>query len=339
MRIGLSLAIRNHPDQLGNLKSLYEDYIGDAVYAEELGFDGVWVGEHHFANDQWTPSVMPVLTAIAVQTSRIRLGSGVICLPFHDPLRLAEDAAVVDIISGGRLDLGVAIGSGPKEYTTFGIDRAMRSAQSFEAIDLIQRCFREPEPFDHEGTYYNYPEIDFTTKPLQQDVPIWWGGFGPQNVRRAAKRGFHLLADVPYYDPALTEFGHDPQKFHQGGTGYMHLAETRDQAWDEAQDGIHWAANFYRVNEIQPAGMNAEGPLFPLPGATELRDIPGFSVFGPACPVGTPQDALDILLPIKEGRYGRVSHMTFVLRHPGMETPQVRRSMDMFAEHVLPHLR
>ena len=339
MKIGISLAIRNLPDQTGNLPALYEDNIEDVVYAEELGFDTVWVGEHHFSNDQWTPAVFPVLAALAMKTERIRLGTGLLCLPFHNPLRVAEDAAVVDIISNGRLDLGLGIGSGPKEYNTFGVAREDRTALSFEAAEVIERCFTEKEPFDFEGRFFNFPAIDFTTKPVQEKVPIYWGSFMPQNVRRAARRGYHLLAAVPEYDEALREFGRNPDEYEQGGTGgYIHLAETRDQAWDEVQDGLHWAANYYRVHGIQPAGMTPEGPLAELPPPSELRHIPGFSVFGPECPIGTPEEALKLLRPVAEGAYGRITHMSFIFRHPGMPTDQVRRSMALFAEHVLPQL-
>ncbi len=102
MDIGLGLAVRNHPDRPEALPAVYRDYLDDAVYAEELGFDSVWVGEHRMTPDQWTPSPLVTLGAIAARTSTIRLGTGVLCLPFHNPLRVAEGFAVLDNISNGR---------------------------------------------------------------------------------------------------------------------------------------------------------------------------------------------------------------------------------------------
>ena len=93
------------------LKDVYAEYIADAVYAEtDLNFDHVWLNEHHLSSNSYGPAAFPVLAAIAVQTSRIRVGTAVCCLPFHNPLRVSEDAATVDIISNGRLDLGIGVG-------------------------------------------------------------------------------------------------------------------------------------------------------------------------------------------------------------------------------------
>lgn len=114
MKLALNLGIRNHPKTSYALADLYGDYLDDVAYAEtELGFENVWVNEHHLSSDHYAPSVFPILAAIAVRTSRIRIGPGVCLLPFHNPIRVSEDAATVDIISGGRLDLGIGIGSAP----------------------------------------------------------------------------------------------------------------------------------------------------------------------------------------------------------------------------------
>src|SRR5579883_474327 len=102
MQIGIIMAIRNHPNHPYPLKEVYDDFIGDCVLAEKLGFDFAWFGEHHFTPDQWTPSPLMVAATVAGKTERIRLGTSVLCLPFHNPLRVAEDVAVLDIMSGGR---------------------------------------------------------------------------------------------------------------------------------------------------------------------------------------------------------------------------------------------
>ena len=107
MQYALINGVRNHPDSAYALQDVYSDYISDAVLAEELGFTHTWYGEHHFRECQWTGSPMMVAAAVAARTERIRVGTSVVLLPFHDPIRVAEDAAIADILSNGRFDLGV----------------------------------------------------------------------------------------------------------------------------------------------------------------------------------------------------------------------------------------
>ena len=118
LRISLLNGVRNHPDDPAPLVDVYADYLSDAVLAEELGFSASWYGEHHFRPCQWTGSPMIVATAVASRTENLRIGTAVTLLPFHDPLRVAEDAVAVDLISGGRFDLGVGPGSQYEEFVT-----------------------------------------------------------------------------------------------------------------------------------------------------------------------------------------------------------------------------
>ena len=112
MDIGILPEFRNPTQWAIPIEQVYREGIEKAVAAERLGFDHFWTSEHHFAVDSWSPSLLTILAAAAARTERIRLGTFIIILPFHQPWRVAEDAASVDLISGGRLDLGVGPGSG-----------------------------------------------------------------------------------------------------------------------------------------------------------------------------------------------------------------------------------
>ena len=147
---------------------------------------------------------MMVAAAVAARTERIRIGSSVVLLPFHNPIRVAEDAAIADILSNGRFDLGVGPGSQYEEFVTFGKDPAEMNQRSWEMVDWIQRAFTETEMFSHTGRFYDIPDMTFTTKPVQQPLPMWWGGMGPKNLARAAERGMNLIAPFNAgYDAAL----------------------------------------------------------------------------------------------------------------------------------------
>jgi alkanesulfonate monooxygenase SsuD/methylene tetrahydromethanopterin reductase-like flavin-dependent oxidoreductase (luciferase family) len=331
--------VRNLPARPRHLPDIYEDFLADSQYAEEIGFDSIWLTEYHFSEDQRLPSPFPFLAAIAARTDRIRLGTAVLCLPYHDPLRVAEDAAVVDNLSDGRLNLGIAVGSTPGAFETFCISPRERFGRTLEAAALIERCFYETEPFDHDGKYFHYRSVLVTTKPVQARVPIWWGGTGPQGVRRAAKRGYNLLAMSRSYDEALVQAGRDPKDFGTTESLVMHLADTRDRAWDEAKEGLRWHCEF----SLRHTGAIStdDGPLNVLPPAGQLRNLKGLRRFPGETPfiIGTPDDALELLLPLRDGRKGRLTQLIFSCRLAGVESPKVRRSLALFAEHCMPELR
>jgi alkanesulfonate monooxygenase SsuD/methylene tetrahydromethanopterin reductase-like flavin-dependent oxidoreductase (luciferase family) len=126
VRFGLWYDFRNPPNSGRSTQRLYRETLDQIVYAEELGYHDVWLSEHHFVADGYLPSCLPVAAAIARSTERISIGTSIVLLPFHHPIRLAEDAAVVDVISDGRFTLGVAVGYRLEEFATFGVDRRHR---------------------------------------------------------------------------------------------------------------------------------------------------------------------------------------------------------------------
>ena len=170
MKFGIANAISHHPAKAYPLADVYRDYIADAVLAEELGYSFSWYGEHRMTPCQWTPSPLTVCAWVAAKTRTMRVGPQVLCLPFHNPLRVAEDVAVIDIMSNGRFDFGIGVGSQFEEFRTFGINSDERVGRTWEMADLIERCFAEKETFSFKGKYYDFPEITFTTKPVQQKM-------------------------------------------------------------------------------------------------------------------------------------------------------------------------
>src|SRR5712692_8725784 len=118
MEFGALMMFRNPRPWRRPMQAVYRDLVDLCVVAEQLGFDHLWTSEHHFLDDGWSPSQLPILSAIAARTERIRIGTFVLLLPFHNPIRVAEDAATVDIISNGRVDLAVGPGSDPGDYAT-----------------------------------------------------------------------------------------------------------------------------------------------------------------------------------------------------------------------------
>jgi alkanesulfonate monooxygenase SsuD/methylene tetrahydromethanopterin reductase-like flavin-dependent oxidoreductase (luciferase family) len=336
MQVGIALAIKTLADRFEPLHEVYQEFIGDALLAEDAGFDFVSTSEHHLEADAWSPSQLPVLAYLAARTSRMRLHTNVFLLPLHDPLRVSEDAATVDILSNGRLDLICGSGSVGEEFSTWGIDPKTRWGRLFEGMDLIRRSFNEEE-FDFAGRHFSYPGVRQTTKPVQRPFPLWIGGFGPKLQYRAGKGGYHAQGDTrfrPEYLQGLAEAGLDPQDMNLGSFVSGHLAASRQQAWEECREGWwNWQNEYRKRSWIAMGDPAAVPPLPPLDALTEAPE----GMFAPL--LGTPDDILTALEPmLKESD---CTHFSFAFRASGggMPAKVARPAVELFAAEVLPVLR
>ena len=149
---------------------IYGEAVEQIQYAEELGFDSVWIAEHHSSRYGIFPSLMPILTYVAAKTKKIRIGAGVSVLPFHNPIFLAEESAMMDVLSGGRLEFGVGRGSTAYEYGNFQIDFDSRDARSQEALDIILGLWTTPR-FSYHGEFYQVDEVTLAPSPVQKPHP------------------------------------------------------------------------------------------------------------------------------------------------------------------------
>jgi probable F420-dependent oxidoreductase len=262
MDVGLQGSVIRRGGDARPLQELYRDLVELAVMAEDVGFDFVWLGEHHFAPNQWNPSPLPVLAAIAARTSTIRLGTNVIVAPYHNPLRLAEDIATVDLLSGGRLDVVVGTGSIRDEFETFDVEPSERWGRTFETLEVLRRSFSE-ERFDHAGRYFTFPNVRMTTQPVQSPFPLWMASAGPKTIARAGAAGHHFQTPVmgqikPFweqYSQAARAAGHDPatRNYHVFTGGMV------SERWTAEEAAAYEAAardfmSFYQTRETVFAG-------------------------------------------------------------------------------------
>ena len=163
----------------------YRDALEEVVRAEDLGFDSVWMEEHHSVTNHYWPSPLPVLAGFATRTSRMRLGTDILVAPFYHPVRLAEDTAMLDVMSGGRFVLGVAIGYKPDEFALYGAELEKRGARFEEQLAIMNGLWTQ-ESVSFAGTYYRV-EGRLEPKPLTRPhPPVWIGGWGDITLRRAA---------------------------------------------------------------------------------------------------------------------------------------------------------
>jgi len=166
----------------------FEETLRECERAEAAGFDSIWLGEHH-NNPVLYPAPLIGLAAVASRTRRIRLGTGVLLLPLYHPVMVAEEGAMVDMISGGRLILGVGAGYAPEEFAAFGYSLKERGSRLEESASLLHRLWTE-ENVTHRGKHYQVDNATVAPRPVQRPrPPIWFGAWAEPAIRRAARLG------------------------------------------------------------------------------------------------------------------------------------------------------
>lgn len=335
MRVGTIVGFQNPERWRAGWESVYDDGLAFARSAEDLGLDEVWLTEHHFAEDGYCPALLPVAGAIASTTRRIRIGTKVVLMPFHDPVRLAEDAAVVDILSRGRLDLGVAAGYRHEEFRGFGIERKERSRRTREGLEIL-RLALEGGSFSYDGDFNSYEDVQVMPPPVQTPIPLWVGARSERSLRWAAAEGYHLQladfdvdlgeADVATYRAALLENDRDPADFEVAGVATVFVDEDAARARELALPHLLYQQQLY------DRWFAASGDRTPAP----VTQDPAGEGLPSGCLVGTPELVLEQIAAV----HARVpfSHFSFWTLLPGMPGDVATRSLELFAERVLPRL-
>lgn len=178
------------------------DWLEFNEQAERLGFYSTFLVEHHFSGWDQVSATLTMLACLAMRTTSLRLGSGVLALPWHNPVLLAEQAATVDLVSGGRVDLGIGKGYRHTEFSGFGIAPEESQGRFDEAVDVITRAWATADRFSHAGTYWHFDDIVVEPKPAQlPHPPLWMAAGSGASVARAAVAGYNLILDQ-YAAPA-----------------------------------------------------------------------------------------------------------------------------------------
>jgi alkanesulfonate monooxygenase SsuD/methylene tetrahydromethanopterin reductase-like flavin-dependent oxidoreductase (luciferase family) len=213
MRFGVLFMPQDPPDGR-NIVQRWAEILDAAVVAEEAGFDGVFVPEHHMMPDGYLPSPLVACAALAARTKRVEIGTTIFLLPFYHPIQVAEAAAMVDIISNGRMRLGCGLGNFDPEFELFGLEKKTQVSRFEEAIDLVQRAWAG-EDIDHQGKHFN---VKGRISPLPVSPELWLGAMSEPGVRRAARFGapwatdplhnIHVIRDwADIYSAAGEEYG------------------------------------------------------------------------------------------------------------------------------------
>ena len=340
LRFGLLWPFRNPEWAHVGWDEFYRSHLDLVVDSERMGFDEAWLTEHHFIDDGYSPSLFPIGAAIAARTSRIRIGTFLLLLPLHNPVQVAEDTATLDLISGGRFDLGVGLGYRVGEFDDQGIPARERAGRMQENLTIVRRLLSD-EIVTVEGKYNTLRDIRISPPALQRPhPPIWVGGTAPRAIERAAKMGLHFLSGGPgsavVYDDALRANGYDPQDFGVAVTMPTYVAPTRERAWEIAARPLHYMAARYLQWTSEAKGSVDAGQA-ELPSVDEILARQSMDFFGEPALVGTPQDVIEQLENYRSR--SRLTHLVSGMALPGMPPHQIRSGMELFAREVIPHFR
>ena len=340
MKLGVMYDFRNPRGRWHRpYPQVLRDTLDQIVTLDQLGFDNVWVTEHHFVDDDYNPSVMTAMAAIAARTERIRIGSFVMLMPFQHPVRIAEDAACVDNWSNGRLELGVGQGYRIEEFAGFDMPRKERTARMAEGIEIVDRLWTE-DRVTFEGRFHKLENVHLSPRPVQKPrPPIWIGARAEKAVRRVAQRGYHLMITigpdpVPWYHDELRKNGRDPKDFSIAQIAMVYAAKTASQAWDETQDHIHYMMSHYS-DWLGGKAKDAPGDenVYDLKEAKELRT----SKYADALIIGTPDECVAKIQALAKARV--FTHLVLVTQFPGMDPKKSTESLRLFAKEVAPRVR
>ena len=310
----------------------YRDAIEEVTRAEELGFDSAWMEEHHSVVDHYWPSPITVLAGFATRTSRMLLGTDIVVAPFHHPVRLAEDVAMLDVMSSGRAVLGAAIGYKPDEFALYGAELEKRGARFEEQLAILKGLWTQ-ESFAFAGRYYQV-EGRLEPKPVQKPhPPLWIGGWGDITLRRAATLADNWIpgptADLPRLLKGKRQFLDN--RAAAGRTAPItEWPLTRDVIIaDSDAEARELAEQHIMISYRREYAGGWKHPFIDSSIATDLDRVKKDRFL-----IGGPEQVIRDLRPFVE-QYG-ATHLICRLFFPGMPHRHIMRELTLLAKEVMP---
>jgi alkanesulfonate monooxygenase SsuD/methylene tetrahydromethanopterin reductase-like flavin-dependent oxidoreductase (luciferase family) len=308
--------------------------------AEELGFHNMWLAEHHFSTYGLLSRPLTYALHLAERTRRIRVGTAVIVVPLHHPLVIAEEIATVDLLSGGRLDVGLGRGYQRYEFERLGVDLAESRTRWEEAVDIILQALAG-KPFSYEGKYYRIPETTVYPHPVQKPhPPVWVTAQSLESVETTVRRGFNLLSGgngVPLarlrefrqeFDRRLVQYRPD-HALHLGIQRPTYVADSEAEARAVAEEArwnmrvtLSLRNNYERVEN---------GRAVPVPGPSEPSVDEFLDTFAV---IGTPDTCIRQIRRLQEVMH--IDHFNCSFSFGDLAQDRVLASMRRFARDVMP---
>jgi alkanesulfonate monooxygenase SsuD/methylene tetrahydromethanopterin reductase-like flavin-dependent oxidoreductase (luciferase family) len=322
--------------------------------ADEAGFDGVWLAEHHFYRQySHCPSPEVMMGAITQRTKRMRIGHGVVLLPFKHPVMVAERVAMLDNLSDGRIDVGVGRGLSPREYEVFGGEIEESRGRVDEGLEIMRGCWGQ-KPFGFQGRFWSFPEVDVVPKPLQKPhPPLWTAAVTPETFSLAAERGLGVLAgpfkplfmvaeDRDRFVQRCQELNVDPRQLGFGMTLGVVVLDDHKRARQIAEQNIRWFYEQLLRLTAPVLERGGESYRYYREELATLRELTG----------GAPSlEALDAAGMVIAGnpeyvieRFRKLAntgldHVLCAVQAGGVPHAEAMRTIQLMGERVIPALR
>jgi alkanesulfonate monooxygenase SsuD/methylene tetrahydromethanopterin reductase-like flavin-dependent oxidoreductase (luciferase family) len=252
MRVGLYFDLRNPGRWHQDPARLHAFTLELCEEADRLGIHSLWFTEHHKFDDGYLTQPLTFAAAVAARTRHARIGTAVVVAPLHHPAQLAEDAALVDLISGGRLDLGLGAGYRGPEYELYGASMERRYGQTEDRVRALRELWAE------DGV---------TPGPVQTPVPLWLGYLGPQGAGRAGRLGTGLLtanaAMWPHYREGLVAAGRTPSEGRMAGGIQGWVSDDPERDWGWVSEHLAYQLDSYRRHMVEGTDQPVPAPVDP----------------------------------------------------------------------------
>jgi alkanesulfonate monooxygenase SsuD/methylene tetrahydromethanopterin reductase-like flavin-dependent oxidoreductase (luciferase family) len=264
MKFGL-LQFFSWPGRRGDLKAVYDRALERVHIMDQNPYDCVWIAEHHFSTYSVCPSIHLMGMHFAAHSRNLRIGTGVSLAAFYDPIRLAEEVALLDNLTGGRVNWGAGSGFDPTELRVFGVEPEEKHARFRENVDIVLAAWAS-ERLNFEGRFRRYEDLEVLPKPLQDPIPVWMAASSPDACEWTGSRGFNMMQD-PHssmadistkrvlYEKALADNGHSVSDRDIPVARLLAVAPTDQQAKEVAVNGAAWTTGSYAK---QPLAMRKQ---------------------------------------------------------------------------------
>ncbi len=329
----------------------YQDALEQVLWAEQLGYESVWLTEHHFTHHGIISASLAVLAYLAGLTHTIRLATAVTVLPFHNPIQLAEQTSTVDLLSHGRLDLGVGRGYQWGEFHRLNLSMAEADQRFQESMQVLTQAWTATEPFDHQGEFWTFHDMTVYPKPIQAPhPPVWVAASSPTSMDRLVQQQWNLLIgqgltaqqvgeQIAYFRQANEQATGAYEPCRVKVARAMYTAPTAEQARRDAESPFLWfkktadevSAPPERRLDLLPANFAHYRRRFATEATFNYQDLTEQVIL-----FGSPEQVAE---RVETLRQSGVESLILFVNFGGIDSQKVKDSLELFATQVMPQFK